>query len=1197
MENSAYDFFEFDNEIKDYSGNVFELLVEIILRKLYPQYSFTRTSYSHDGGKDFYAINGDTSIWAEAKCHKRHLELGRIAGTFIMAELCKINRIIIFSLSDLTSGAINNLTKFTSRNGQQLIVFNNSDIRTLIRSFGTMDTEEIIDLIGETYDINNETASYISSNNLNKITHNLIQMKKEYKQLKKEAKIQHEKNLSLYLTIYAYMIFNKFAKSDDDKDEIPSEVKVLNKQFYLQNDSATAQNLKTEIRAFDVFVAEIILRNEDVFRSKKVSIEFEKLTTHYAAVTPSIFEGVLLAGQSIALNFYFKALNISCNLTLPQPCVWFENKMAECAMTHNNVSAIPCRIAGEVPYFGEDSNKLSQLNQDLESERNFACVLIHGKSGVGKSRFLYELQTACLRKGNRCYIFHGDNANNSVLDFIRQLLYAYYNISFVGQENKIVMPEALENLAGNSKFQKYIEFLNACLNCNSEQEINLLAAQNWLADVLKCDKTTLIIDNVQQLDKKVLGLLSKVISDLKNCNCKSEIILTFNTDLIVNGTAADNFFKHLKCVLTDKFKICLKGFNEINAADYLKYSLDPQDVRKDLGNLCKTVAARVQNNPLFLKQIVLYLLQNHVIGFLNDTLCILNHAKLIEELNSLPDTVFDIMRARYHLLIKNAGSFQTQIQDLFWSILIFGNLPEKYVYYIENFEISALNICVELGFIKHGANNTLVFEHQLIAKSVLLLLEGKTYNSHPIITKLGLSASTAKCFLQNILSKKHNTALFAIKENYVGITLKDFTRFLPELSLNEVSEMFIQYVVDLICGLISKYNADIQTKLKIATLYLLIRKSQDRQGVQKTAELFGDIIYNQVENYQLNAPCAEEFIELLKYYMYQLPTEQKDAFLTKMKKIGQDLLSSLTDKTKKDDFDVWIFWAFGKNAVQLYKFEEAKKILNSGVTLAKSKNNAHRLAELEIQLGYLYSYLEDKEQTRVHWNEACLNFSGMNFYETVLNYVYKGNVELLKGNFTKSNAMCDELNKLYESKDSYDYLKSISNDFISNSLILEFVDKGEYSQNKIEEIIFILERFRTLTLMYDINAYLHAAYKSLVFYKYLLENFKLFIHEDEYNKYKSFIYIISEELLCNYEWNPQNFEFFYPIFKDIASAVGKDKIWFDYFVNKIPQDRRKLFLSLCSQTKQKTAYAPKLRRGIFNDSDDKINLFHYTYRW
>ena len=96
---------------------------------------------------------------------------------------------------------------------------------------------------------------------------------------------------------------------------------------------------------------------------------------------------------------------------------------------------MPCRIAGEVPYFGEDSNKLSQLNQDLESERNFACVLIHGKSGVGKSRFLYELQTACLRKGNRCYIFHGDNANNSVLDFIRQLLYAYYNISFVGQEN------------------------------------------------------------------------------------------------------------------------------------------------------------------------------------------------------------------------------------------------------------------------------------------------------------------------------------------------------------------------------------------------------------------------------------------------------------------------------------------------------------------------------------------------------------------------------------------------------------------------------------------------------------------------------------------------------------------------------------------------------------------------------------------
>ena len=92
---------------------------------------------------------------------------------------------------------------------------------------------------------------------------------------------------------------------------------------------------------------------------------------------------------------------------------------------------------------------------------------------------------------------------------------------------------------------------------------------------------------------------------------------------------------------------------------------------------------------------------------------------------------------------------------------------------------------------------------------------------------------------------------------------------------------------------------------------------------------------------------------------------------------------------------------------------------------------------------------------------------------------------MLNGDFSKSNEMCDELKKIYESKNSYDFLKSVTNDFISNSLILEFVANGKYVQDKVNEIFNVLERFRELTLMYDTNAYLHAAYKSLVFYSYL----------------------------------------------------------------------------------------------------------------
>lgn len=1193
MENGDRGFFELNKNLKEYSGDIFERLVEIILKKLYPQYNFMRTEYSHDGGKDFYAVDGEINIWAEAKCHKRHLELGRIAGTFIMAELCKINRIIVFSLSRLTCGAVKYLTRFTSQKGKELIIFSDSDIHTLIRSFGTIENEEILSSISKAFDLNEDIATLVKNVNFNEIVRRLTQLKAN----KDEDEERRKDKLNLYLTIYAYLTFNEFAQGNDSTGMSFANVKILDRQFYLQNGNDISKTLKTEIKAFEIFTAELIIRNEDVLCSKNLKIKFEKLTSHYSAITPAEFEGNLLPGQSIALTFYFKALNTSCNLKLPQPSVFVEDNLIECAMTHNDISIIPCRVIGEVPYFGADSNKLSQLNQDLGKEKYFTTVLVYGKSGVGKSRFLYELQTACLKKGKRCFIFHGDTVNNSVLDFIRQLLYGYYNISFVGNESEITLPENLLNLSNDLKIRKNIEFINSCINSRDASKINFTLARNWLDDILSAENTTLIIDNAQCLDKEVLNLLGKIISDLKNCRCNSEIIITFNTDLLISGSPADNFFKHLRCTVRDEFKVCLQGFDDCSAIDYLKYSLDPLEERKDLWELYKAVVKRANNNPLFLKQTVLYLHQLKIIGFQNDAICILNHARLVAELNGLPDTVFDIIKARYNLLITNVNALKPQIKDLFWSILIFGEFPEKFIYYIKNFNMNALNICIELGFLKYGTYNTLVFEHQLIEKSVLLLLENKSYNSHPSIVNIDLSVATANSFIKNIQSKIYATTLFALKDKCVDISPKDFNNFLPEISLDNITELFIPYIVDMVSKLIHRYNADIQAELKTEALYLLIRNSQDRLGVQKTAQLFRDAIEFQSDNYNLNAACAEEFIELLKYYLYELPQSEKDNFLNKMKKIGLDLLSEQPDNNLKDDFEVWILWAFGKNAMHMYKFAEAKSIFNSAVAFAKSKENHHRLAELEIQLGFLYSYLEDKKQTKAHWNEACLNFSGLNFYEIVLNYVYEGNVGLLNGDFSKSKAMCVELEKIYESKDSYDFLKSVSNDFISNSLILEFVTKGEYSIEKINIIITVLERFRALTLMYDTNAYLHAAYKSLAFYSYIVENFSPYICENDLIKYKRLIFILAEELLYNYDWNSQNFEFFYPVFKDIAYAVGKDNIWRDYFTNIIPQNRRELFSSLCMRIDKIAEYGLNERKGIFNDAKNIVNLFHYTYRW
>ena len=285
MGNGSKGFFELNDELKEYSGDIFERLVEIVLKKLYPEYNFTRTEYSHDGGKDFYAFDGETNIWAEAKCHKRHLELGRIAGTFIMAEVCKINRIIIFSLSDLTSGAVKNLTKFISQKGKELIIFSDSDIRTLICNFGTIEYEEILCSLDKKYASDYNIAALIQDTNLDVIKQKLTRLKKDKEYNKEE--------LNFYLSLYAYITFNKLAQNNGSKYKISASVDIADKQYYLQTGSSS-ETLKNQIKAFEIFTAELILRNKDVLCGKTLKVSFEELTENYSAVTPAVFEGALL---------------------------------------------------------------------------------------------------------------------------------------------------------------------------------------------------------------------------------------------------------------------------------------------------------------------------------------------------------------------------------------------------------------------------------------------------------------------------------------------------------------------------------------------------------------------------------------------------------------------------------------------------------------------------------------------------------------------------------------------------------------------------------------------------------------------------------------------------------------------------------------------------------------------------------------
>ena len=933
-------------------------------------------------------------------------------------------------------------------------------------------------------------------------------------------------------------------------------------------------------------------------KAQKVNVTFHDNTLRYGLLSSGEFTTILRPGQCAAAIFYFKAYNTSQTFNFPEPIITVDKKTlvpSDGITDVSIVNSIPCLIIGETPYLGYSDELLNKCCYALNSKkRKFETVVVYGKSGVGKTRFMHELHTAMIKKGKNCFVFHGDSLCNSTRDFFSQLLLSYYDLTFDNSSGKIELPIYSENIVHGNSMLESLHFIETVLN-DPNKEINLTVARNWLVTLIKKGDVSLLIDNVQVLNHEAISLLYQVISDLQSCTCNSEIVLSFNTELMYD-TVADVFFRNVKNRVMPPYRIEITDFDDNAAALYLKECLDPKSFRNDLAYLYDKIVKRVGKNPFSLKQMVLYLYQKNIIGFMDDTLCILDCSALFDALNELPATVHETVTLRYALLKKSLKEYSVQLSDLMWSVLIFGELPEKFVNLIPNFNSDILKKCVELGFLKYNASGALIFDHQLLAKSILLILENKPYNDNPVITNIKIEQSTAQIICEKLDADAYPTVTFVLNNFLAELQAEQFERILSSLSYEKTSALLIPYVTELVHTYIRKYNSDICVNTKIQALTRLIHKSQDVLGTQRTQSQFEQIIEFQMRNYKLNVSSKRDFIELLKFYMYELPTSLKDEFLNRMSDIGDDFFSK-DSESARNDFRIWIIYAIGKNRMHYaHDFNNAEEILKNGINLAIESNNPHRRAELEVQYGDLCAYRGNKLATIEHWQFAANNFTAEGIYDTVLRLVYEGNAMILKNDFSKIAGIMTDLSELYENNRCYPYLKFVIDDFRLNSMILNAVKNNELDKSMNIIIKANFNRFRSLALSYDKNRYLFADYKTLVYTKYILKNFSDG-NGSELSGDRTLAYLLCAELISNYKWDTSDFNYFYPVFKDIAETVGDNAEAYSTIISYIPQQRTELFKMLATKADIDSTFAPPLKRGIFSDTENKICLFHNSYTW
>ena len=75
-------------------GIQFEVLVEYLLSQMFTaeELCFKNTKLSHDGNKDFWAIDAANEVWwAECKNYTPNIALTQLAPTLIMAEINQVS--------------------------------------------------------------------------------------------------------------------------------------------------------------------------------------------------------------------------------------------------------------------------------------------------------------------------------------------------------------------------------------------------------------------------------------------------------------------------------------------------------------------------------------------------------------------------------------------------------------------------------------------------------------------------------------------------------------------------------------------------------------------------------------------------------------------------------------------------------------------------------------------------------------------------------------------------------------------------------------------------------------------------------------------------------------------------------------------------------------------------------------------------
>jgi hypothetical protein len=915
-------FIEQENDTLKNNGLLFEDLVENLLNLEFGHLDWEKTKTSWDGARDFIGQkDGVLDVWVECKMYQKTLQLNVISKTLIMAINYRINRIIIFSLSKLTPGAIKELANFSSTTKTHIQIFDDELLEDLILKH-----------------INNRTIKEFFPN-VGEQTMKEISLKPQIKQF------------------FSTEIQLDSIQADHSKDESNPR----SNQIFI-NTPCMFQIIvypNTIEQANVVIDLSKILRREQVLGIlNKEKLDIDK----YYKISKN-----LSPGEIYSLKIYF-APSQKGPQEVPICDVFINDNKLQTTVVKFEVTRLTRPIL-----VGENvTQALKDFHAKISSNNLIYTAVINGLGGVGKSRFLEECILGLLRENYRICKLDGKsiqckNINLFAVEVLTQL-WKLPNPKIFKNEFSPLESQTLEKDDYYFIHSGLYETIKICTV--SEQTISNEIEENihrFLLDgFLKQSRIAILIDNVQSLDNKSISLVKKLIEQT-GLPGQNVTLLTFNTEELIYSHEATSFYQNLKEKLPsdlDSLFFTLNEFSEDEAIlfvdAHLKNVNSNLTFSKQYPLLFELICKNIQPRPLDI-YLFFHLLVEEKAVELDEGMFFVNDFEIFNKiLLGVGKKTEDILKQRLDKLQNDV-----ELLDVLILLMYFGEIDIDSLIERLNVKYKTIENLVNRCWIKILTDKKVAFYHPKIERFIIeneySLLEARETVIFALLN-------------DNHYVKNYPLVNFAINPLKDQILPKAIDELLKLSTLNARNKLFAIKIYNYVTGKFSNVAPAIYLKA-IQKICDLIAENSTVIIIEKLShfnEILNDYIpkesevksYFQVIRQHASFLCAKE--------PYKSISIINDG-LSKLNRLKKEL------KFSEDIID-YIYMNLKNRLSFCYRTirnqDKAREIGEEALEIAKKINNIPFVCLCYVDLGYIFlGATMDKNKLIEYWSEAVKFFN------------------------------------------------------------------------------------------------------------------------------------------------------------------------------------------------------------------------------